>query len=265
MFAFALALTLAAAPPRGFVAAHSVELITEVDKRLARWLTHEGDRKAMLANEKELEKYFLGLGVKKPDTRAMIAASLEEQGQKAELQQFTAARVLIAYDHKSGVKLHFFDASNRCEVSLLNLGTEAKPRYVLFDGPRTDAKTIDSILERGRASESMLVFAEKKDGAWHTGSLPMPPPPDCTATIKSALKAIYTAERAYFAEYDAYSNSLTKIGVDAKKLGIGSVKVSVAGHAGPDQTFIITVGGLKGGLMTMNEKSDVGVITPCPE
>ncbi len=262
MLTLLLALTVNAPPARGFTAAHSVELVTEVDKRLAKWLTHEGDRKALLANEKELENYFLALGVKKPDTKAMIAASLKEQGDKPELKSFAGTRVLIEYDHNSGVKLHFFDASNRCEVSLLNLGTEAKPRYVLLDGPRTDAKTIDSILENGRASQSMLVFAEKKDAAWATGSLPAPPPPDCTATIKNALKAIYVAEKSYFAEKDAYSNSIAKIGVDAKSLGISSVKISVAGNA-PEQTFIIQVGH-KGGLMTMNDKSEVGVIAPCP-
>ena len=103
---------------------------------------------------------------------------------------------------------------------------------------------------------------EKKDGAWATGAVPPPPPPDCTGVLKSALKTIFTAEKAYFAEKDAYSNSLSKVGVDVKTLGITSAKVSVAGAA-PQQTFTIQVG-LKGGIMTMDDKGTVLTVADCP-
>jgi hypothetical protein len=262
MFALALTLTVLAAPPRGFVAAHSVELVTQVDTRLAKWLTHGGDREALLANEKELGVFLSTMGVKPADLPKMVEGARNEQLDNAELKQFTATRALLAYQGKYA-RLSYFDAdSNRCEVTLFNVGTEAKARYVLLGGPRTDSRTIEAELESGRASEAHLVFLEKVGAAWNTGSLPKPPPPDCTGLIKNALKTIFTAEKAYFAEKDAFSNSLGKIGVDAKSLGISSVKVSVAGNA-PHQTFVITVGH-SGGLMTMDEKGQTGVIAPCP-
>lgn len=146
----------------------------------------------------------------------------------------------------------------------MNVGTEAKPRYVLLGGPRTDMVTIADEVDRGREHEKMMVFAEKEKGVWHTGSLPKPPPPSCESVLKKALKAIYTAEQSYFAEKDEYSKSISKIGVDPKTLGVSSVKISVAGAA-PAQTFIIQVGHESGALMTMNEKGETGVIAPCKQ
>ena len=257
MLALALTLTVLAAP-RGLPAAHSVDLVTQVDNRLPKWLT--GDRKALLANAAELKSYFLSLGVAPADTASRVAAALAEQQDKAELQQLTANRVLIEYADRL-TQLSYFDAAgNRCVVSLLSVGTEASPRYVLLDGPRTDSRTIEAVLESGRQRKSMLVFAEKKDGAWFTGTLPQPPPPDCTAVMNKALKTIFTAQKAYFAEHDAYSNSLTKVGVDVKTLGITSAKVSVVGA--PEQTLTIQVG-LAGGVMRMDEKGATTVVTPC--
>ncbi len=261
MLSLALTLTLSVTPaPHGFSAAHSVELITEVDKRLAKWMTHSGDRAAMLANEKELESFFTSLGAK--NAKELAAQAAKEQADKPELTEFTTVRVLIEYSGKE-TTLNFFDGvGHRCEVPLMNIGTEAKPRYVLLGGPRTDMVTIGDEVERGRTSEKMMVFAEKEKGAWTTGSLPKPPPPSCDSVLKKALKQIYVAERSYFAEKDEYSKSLSKIGVDPKTLGVSSVKVSVAGAA-PSQTFIIEVGHASGGIMTMNEKGDTGVIAPC--
>lgn len=246
MLALALTLTVLAAPPRGFAAAHSVELVTQVDNRLAKWLTHGGDRKALLATPKELEAWLGAAAVKEPEAQPAQAP-------------FTPARVLIEYAGKR-TTLHYFDAEGaRCEVPLWTLGTEARPRYVLLGGPRTDTLPLEKVLER--RSEAMMVFAEKKDGAWFTGTLPKPPPPDCTGVIKNALKTIFTAQKAYFAEKDAYSNSLTKLGVDAKALGITSAKITVKGAA-PAQTFTIQIG-LKGGLMTMDDKGGVSIVADC--
>jgi len=256
MLSFAL-IVLAAAP--GFPVVHSVDLVTQVDKRLPKWLTGEGDRKALLATKKQLEAYFLSQNLKGPD---LVAAGLKEQAELPELKQFAAVKVLIEYAGKAAT-LHFFDeGGHRCEVPLFNVGTEAAQRYVLLGGPRTDSRTIEQLLEQGRDAKSMLVFAEKKDGAWNTGSMPKPPPPDCTTTLKKALNTILTAEKAYFAEHDAYSSSLTKVGVEARSLGVTAAKVSVKGQA-PAQTMVIEVG-LNAALMQMNEKGELTVVGACP-
>lgn len=260
MFALALTLTVLAAP-RGFPAAHSVELVTQVDKRLPKWLVGEGDRKVLFANAKELEAFFMSVGVKQPDVKKMVQDSLQEQAEKPEAQKFTTTRALITYAGKQ-TNVHYFDGEGRSlVVGLFSVGTEAAQRYVLLGVPRIEERTIESLVDSGRAASSMLVFLEKKDGAWFTGSLPKPPPPDCTMVIKNALKAIFTAEKAYFAEKDAYSNSLTKIGIDARSLGISSAKVSVAGNA-PDQTFTVQVG-LENGLMKMDDKGTLSVVSDC--
>ncbi|MDP2275237.1 MAG: hypothetical protein Q8K32_31115 [Archangium sp.] len=260
MLALALSLTVLTATPRGFPAAHSIELLTQVETRLPKWLTGEGDRKDLLANPKELEKFIATLGPQGEQLKTMVTNAVNDQAELPELKTFTASKVLIQYDDRQ-VTVNYFDGTgHRCVVPLLAVGTEAKPRYLLLDGPRTDERTIQELLEGGRA-KSMMVFAEKKDGAWSTGSMPAPPPPDCTMVLKKALKTLFTAEKAYFAEHDAYSNSLTKIGVDAKTLGITSAKVSVAGAA-PQQTFTIQVG-LDSGLMKMDDKGTVSIVADC--
>ncbi len=262
MLALALTLTvLAAAPPRGLPVAHSVDLVTQIDKRLPQWLTGGGDRKALLASPAELKSFFLSVGVMPADAIGLVAETLKQQQEKAEVQQFTATRVLIEYAEKMTALSYFDAAGSRCQVSLLSVGTEAAARYLLLDGPRIDSRTMDSLLEKGRKSKSMLVFAEKTDGAWFTGTLPAPRPPDCAAVMKSALKTIFVAEKAYFAEFDSYSNSLSKVGVEVKTLGITSAKVSIAGAA-PVQTFTIQVG-LEGGVMRIDDKAEITVVTPC--
>lgn len=262
MLALALTLSVLAASPRGFAAAHSSELVTQVDTRLAKWLTGGADLKSLLANPKELEGYFLSLGVTPAEVKKMVTASVSQQLEKPELQKFAATRALIAYSGKSATVSLFDESAHRCDVPLLAVGTEAAPRYVLLGGPQTDARTVESVVESGKMTQSMLVFLEKKGGAWSSGSLPMPPPPDCTAVLKRALKSIFVAEKSYFAEMDSYSNSLSKVGIDPKGLGVTSVKVSVAGNA-PVQTFTIQVG-LEGGVMKMDEKGELSVVSPCP-
>ena len=258
MLTLALALNVLCAAP-GFAVVHSVDLVTQVDRRLPKWLTGEGDRKALLASAKQLEAYFASLGLK--PTPEILAAAVKEQAELPEVKAFAPTRVQLEYTGK-GATLHFFDeGAQRCVVTLFNVGTEAAQRYVLLDGPRIDSKTIESQLERGRADKSMLVFEEKKDGAWNTGSLPMPPPPDCTMTMKNAMKTIFVAEKSYFAEKDAYSPSLSKVGVAVKSLGVSAAKVSVKGAA-PAQTFVIEVG-LDSGVMQMNDKGEVTLVGAC--
>lgn len=261
MLALTLTLTVLAAPPRGLPAAHSIELVGEVEKRLPKWLARSGDRKELLATPKELEAFFLAMGTKKPDVKAVVDAAVNEQAEGSELKEFTATKVLIEYAEQLAT-LHFFDeAGRRCAVPLVLIGTKAAPRYVLLGGPSTDARPLEKVVENAKRAEAMQVFAEKKDGAWTTGALPTPPPPDCPSTMKQALKAIWNAEKAYFAEKDAFSNSLTKIGVDVKSLGVTSAKISVAGVA-PTQTLVMQVG-LRGGVTQMNEKGEVTVVGDC--
>jgi len=265
MFSLVVALTILAAPPRGFVAAHTVELIEQVDARLPKWFEGGGDRKTLLATQDELQSMATRLG----------AAEAAQQNQSALPTQktFTATRVLVQYIEPAGapkkdappvqVSLHFFDDSNlRCEVPLLVLGTKASPRYVLISGPRIDMRALDELIDSAKVTESMIVYAEKKAGVWTTGSRPAPPPPDCKSTMKNALQTLLTAERAYFTANDsAYTKSVTKLGVDLKKLGITSAKASVFGSA-PAQTLVLEVG-LRGGVSQMNEKGEFTLLGDC--
>lgn len=186
---------------------------------------------------------------------------MTEQGAKAELQQFTTSRVLVEYDGKTAT-LNFFDeGGHRCVVSLFAVGTQAAPRYVLLTAPRTDSRPLAEVLQVARV-KGHLVFVEKTGSLWSTGTLPKPPPPDCTTVLKTALSAISAAEKAHFAEFDAYSSSISKLKVDLKALGVTSAKVSVAGHPGADQTFTIQVG-LGDGLMKVDDKGTVSIVSDC--
>lgn len=261
MLTLALTLTVLAAPPRGLTAAHSMELVERVEERLSKWLVLGGDRKELLATPKELEAYFKATGVAKADLKTLVEAAGKEQLEAPELKDFTPAKVLIEFtEHLATV--HFFDdAGHRCAVPLLVQGTKAAPRYVLMSGPITDTRTLEKVVEDAKSVEAMQVFADKKTGTWITGARPAPPPADCLSTMKTALKTLFTAEKAYFAEHDGYSKSVSKLGVDLKALGITSAKVSVAGAA-PTQTFVIEVG-LRGGVTQMNDKGEVTVVGDC--
>ena len=258
MLALALTLTVLAAPPRGFPAAHSVELITQVETRLPKWLTGGGDRAALLATPKELKDFFRSAGTEAAALDEQVAEALKSQARPA-FPEFTANRAIIEFaGHRT--TLNFFDeGGRRCEVPLIDIGTEKAPRYLLAGGPLVDTRPIEAVVKNAKAA--MAVYLEKKDGAWSTLSMPAPPPPDCISVLNVAAKTIFTAERAYFAEKDAYSNSLTKVGVDVKSLGITSAKVHVAGAA-PQQTFTAEVG-LRGGTVSINQKGELSVISPC--
>lgn len=260
MLALALALTVLAAPPRGLPGSHSSELVTQVETRLSAWLTGGGDRKALLATPAEVEAFVVTLGASPDERKAQVAAVLEKQARKPELTTFTATQALLEFAGKRATVSFFDGASHRCEVTLFDVGTAKAPRYVLLAGPRTDAREVRELADDGKAAGSMLVFLEKSNG-WTTTTLPTPPPPDCLAVLKAAAKTVYIAEQAWFAEKDTYSKSLSKVGVDVQSLGVTSAKVSVAGAA-PTQTFSADLG-LKGGLVRIDEKGTVTVVTPC--
>lgn len=264
MLALALTVTVLAAPPpaRGFAAAHTLELVEQVESRLPKWLTLGGDRKDLLANAKELEAMLLKQGVKKADVKALVDASLAEQNEAPGLQQFTATRVIVESNAQLATVSFFDDGGHRCEVPLLVVGTQAAPRYLLLSGPLTDTRSLDTVADAAKAADKMVVYAEKKTpGGWTTGSRPPPPPADCQTSMKTALKTLFTAEKAWFAEHDSYSKAITKLGVDLTKLGVSGAKVSVAGYP-PNQTFTIEVN-LRGGVMQMNEKGEATLVGDC--
>lgn len=263
MLSFVVALTILAAPPRGLVAAHTVELIEQIDSRLPKWLEGGSDRKALLATQAELEAMLIRTGVNKAEVKASAENAVQEQAQLPEQKTFTATRVLVQYVEPAQVSLHFFDDANlHCEVPLLVLGTKAAPRYVLRSGPRIDTRTLEQLIDSAKVTESMIVYAEKKAGVWTTGSRPAPPPPDCKSTMKNALQTLLTAEREYFTANDStFTKSLTKLGVDLKKLGITLAKASIAGSA-PHQTLVLEVG-LRGGVSQMNEKGEFTLVGDC--
>ncbi|MFT3711330.1 MAG: hypothetical protein QM817_27170 [Archangium sp.] len=213
----------------------------QVESRLTKWLSGGGDLVALTATPAEIKAH-------------PVPAAPESAG----LKDFTANRALIEYVGKVAT-LHLYDeAGHVCEVLLLAVGTsEALQRYVLLDAPRTYTRSFDDDAKALKDRKEMLVFIEKSKAGWNTGSMPEPPPPDCMGVIKGALQTIFDAEKKYFTANTAYSGSLTKIGVDAKTLGITSAKVSVS-----SQTFTIRAG-VRGGEMTMNEKGETAVIAPC--
>jgi hypothetical protein len=262
MLTLVLSLTVLAAPPRGFPAAHSVELVTQVDTKLPKWLTGGGDLKALLATPADFKTYFLSIGADPADVPALVAEAVHALADKAELQQFAATKALIEYAGKATSVNYFDDGGHHCQVTLLAVGTEAAQRYVVLTSPHTDSRTLEDVAKRMKQGKEMMVFLEKTGGAWNTGSMPAPPPPDCTTVLKNALKTIYVAEKSYFGEHDAYSNSLSKVGVDPRSLGVNSAKVSIAGAA-PEQTFTIQVG-LGSAVMKMDDKAEITVVTPCP-
>ncbi|MFO0596249.1 MAG: hypothetical protein U0228_13120 [Myxococcaceae bacterium] len=265
MLATALTLTvvLTGAPPaRGFLAPHTPEVVTQVETRLPQWLNGGGDWNALLATPAELKTYFVSTGVKAAATAPLVEQAVKNQAGAPELKDFTATRALVEFVGKRA-ELHLYDASGHvCEVTLLAVGTvESQQRYVVLSAIRTATRGFDEDAKALKDRKEMLVYVEKTNGQWNTGSMPSPPPPDCTSTITAALKTLFAAEKSYLQAHDAYTNSIGKLGVDLRPLGISSAKISVAGNA-PQQTFSIQVGA-GAGVMKMDEKGEVTTIVPC--
>jgi hypothetical protein len=266
VLALALSVTVLAAPPvRGFHAVHTIELITQVESRLPKWLELGGDRTALLATAKELETSFFRQGVKKADLKSAVDVAVAQQAEAPALKTFIPTRALVESDAYTAT-VHFFDDAGRhCGASLLVVSTQfgagAGARFLLMRGPFTDDRSLDAVADAGKSAEKMVVYAEKKADGWTTGSRPPRPPADCQSSMKAALEALYAAEKAWFAEHDAYSKAVTKLGVDLTKLGVTSAKISIGGYP-PRQTFTIEVG-LRGGVMQMNEKGEANLIGDC--
>jgi hypothetical protein len=254
-----MATLFAAAPGRGLQVSNEVELVTQVEARLADWLVAGGDREVMLATADELRTHFRALGVGAADLAAMVDRAKTEQADHAKLTTFTATRTLVSVKGRD-TSLNFFDAEgHRCDVPLATLGPL---RYVLLSGPRTDSRSLDDVVNEWKgAGRVKHVFFEKTNGKWVARALPPPPPPGCDALLKKAAKAIFTAEKSYFAEQDRYSNDFEALGIEPKALGIRTLKVSLAATA-EHSTFTaeLTLGD---GLAQVNEAGDITFVTHC--
>jgi hypothetical protein len=258
MIALALVVTVTASAPHGITASDAAELIKQVETRLPSWITGGGDRKALLANPKELREFFSALGVKPADVKNMVTKAVEEQAELPALHGFVPARVLAVRGARE-TTLSFFDAAGAtCEVPLLEV---TRGRYVLLGGPYADTRSFADLIRDAAAFKKSDVVAgfEKRGGAWETISV-APPPPDCNARLKTATKSVYVAERSYFAEMDTYTDALEKIGVDPKSLGAG-VKVTLKG-TGANVSFSAEVT-LEDGVSRVDDTGAITVVKAC--
>ncbi len=251
---------LAAAPTRGLRAASEVELITQVEARLATWLVGSGDREDVLASPSELRAHFVALGVNAADASAMLVDTQKQQHVLADLQAFSATRALVVSKGRD-VSLNLFDAEGRrCELSLLMLG--ATQRVVVLSGPRTDARSVDAVLSDWRAAGRVVTkLFEKRDSGWTAVAVPAAPAPGCETTLTQAAQAVYRAEKSYFAEADRYSNDFERVGIDPQALGVRSVKVSLTATA---ETASFTAElALGEGVVTITERGELGFVSRC--
>ncbi|MDP1914767.1 MAG: hypothetical protein Q8L14_00890 [Myxococcales bacterium] len=258
MVALLVSLSVFAGAPRGLAVKDSLELVTQVDARLAKWMTHGGDRKAQLANKQELTVFAATFPVQPDDRKRLIAAMLKEQNDKPELKTFVPVKALVTVT--SQTSLDFFDAeARRCSMGFAAVGKEQ--RLVLLGGPFTDDRTLEKEIASAKSLEGTVALFEKKDGAWAAVDLPAPPPPTCLDLLKKAAKAVLTAEESYLAEKDSYSKDLSELGVNVKDLGLSSVKIELKG-AGPTGTFTAEVAA-KDGVVRINEQGETTVVKPC--
>jgi len=258
MLALLVSLTVVAGAPRGLAVKDEVDLVTQVDARLAKWMTHGGDRKALLANEQELTAFAGTLAVHPDDRNRLIVAMLKEQRDAPVLKLFVPVKALVTVTNQTS--LDFFDAEgHRCSMGFAAVGKEQ--RLVLLDGPFTDDRTLEKEVESAKSLQGAVALFEKNDGVWGPVALPTPPPPTCLDVLKKAAKYVVVAEKSYFAEYDSYSNDFAKVGIDVKKLGVSSVKVDLQG-SGPTGTFVAEVA-WKNGVVRTNERVETTVVKDC--
>lgn len=261
MLSLFVSLAVLGGAPRGLAVKDNADLVTQVDTRLPKWLVLGGDHKALRANKQELTAYAESLPVVPADRKNIIKAMMEEQTLKPELTTFAAEKALVTVT--SQVSLAFFDAQNRrCSMGFTTTTGKAGGRLVLLGGPMTDDRTLQAELESAKMLEAKVELFEKKGGAWVPMAIPAPPPPSCTDELKKAAKAVYLAEKSYFAETDAYSNDLAKLGVDVKALGASAVKVELKG-TGATASFTAEVS-LKGGVARVDDSSgQPTIVKPC--
>lgn len=261
MLSLLVSLAVLGGAPRGLQVKDSADLVTQLDTRLPKWLVLGGDRKAQLANKKEIAAYIDSLPVAPADRKRMAAAVLEEQALPSGAQTFAAVKALVRVTG-SLTNVAFFDGQgNQCSLGFVSTTGKPGGRLVLLGGPNVDQRSLESELESSKMLEAKVELFEKKDSAWVVMAAPAPPPPSCTDELKKAAKTVYIAEKSYFAETDSYSTDLVKIGVDVKALG-ATVKVDLKG-AGATASFSAEVS-MKGGMARVDDSSgQPTIVKPC--
>ncbi len=264
MIALLVSLTVVAGAPRGLAVKDSLDLVTRVDARLAKWMTHGGAWKALLATKAEVIAFEEAIPIRLSvaDRRRIIDEVLRVQSVKPELRTFVALKALVA-SLGAQASVSFFDSDGRrCYLSFSTAGHAG--RWVLLTGPYTDDRTLEKEVESAKSLDATVTLFEKKDGAWAAADVPAPPPtppPGCLDVLKKAAKSVVMAEKSYFAERDEYSKDLSALGVDVKSLGVSSVKIELKG-SGPTGTFTAEVAG-KDGVVRINEQVETTVVKAC--
>lgn len=262
MLSLLVSLTVLGGAPRGLLVKDNADLVTQVETRLPKWLALGGDRKALLANRVEVAAYVDSLPIALADRKRMAAAVLEEQALPSGAESFAAGKAVVRSSGKL-TNVAFFDGQgNQCSLGFVSATGKAGGRLVLLGGPNVDQRSLESELETAKMLEAKVELFEKKGGAWVVMAAPAPLPPSCTDELKKAAKAVFIAEKSYFAETDAYSNDLVKLGVDVKELGASAVKVELKG-TGATASFTAEVS-LKGGVARVDDSSgEPTIVKPC--
>ena len=264
MLSLLVSLSVLGGAPRGLAMKDHADLVTQVDTRLPKWLVLGGDRKALLANKKEVAAYIDSLAVAAVDRKRMAASVLEEQALPSGAKAFVAVKALVRVT-ETMTTVGFFDGQdNRCSASFVSTTGKPGGRLVLLGGPFVDQRTLESELETAKTLEAKVELFEKKEGAWGPMAIPAPPAPPaptCTDALKKAAKSVYISEKSYFAETDTYSNDFAKVGIDVKSLGASSVKVDVKGAA-EKATFTAEVS-MQGGVARVDDTGAITVVKPC--
>ena len=237
-----LSLTLAA-EPRGFDVRDPVKLIVELEQRLPDWLLSKGDRNVHLATSEELKAYAGGRD-------ELVPELLAEQSAPPGVTTFAGAVRAFVEKGDAHVLVSFFDArGQRCAVLLLGSGD----RYVVGSGPRVDRKTFEEV-----ALDRKMIF-EKKQNAWtrHSTSSSLP----CSESLKRAARAVFLAEKSFFAENDRYTASMGELGEIDLPAG-ATVKVTLTGNKSAPH-FRASLS-MNGGEVTLSDsEGSPTLVRPC--
>ena len=204
-----LSLTLAAAP-RGFDVREPVSLLVELEKRLPDWLRSEGDRHLHLATPEELKAYVGGRDELLPEL-------LAEQRAPPGTTTFRGAMRAFIDKGADHVLVSFFDArGQRCALFLIS----SADTYVVASGPKVDRRPFEEV-----AFDRKMIF-EKSQNGWTRhppyGALP------CGESLRRAARAVFFAEKTFFAENGRYTASMGVL--DEVDLPTGAaVKVTLTG------------------------------------
>lgn len=245
----ALAFTLLAAP-HGLEFTSPLDAVTQVDARFNDWLQNKGDRKATLATRAEVEANLKPLTLDAKELKKLTAQTLADMKPGKLPKHLTPTRAVIdPVPGEGSVELVFLGAEGEpaCAVGFFAL---PNGRWVLQSGPVClPAPPLEKVL-RGKK----LLF-EKQNGAWAAGAQPTCP------TLREAAKAVYVAEKSYFAEFDTYSADLKKVGIDEAALK-AKVNVTVKG-TGATASFSAEATGDGGAITVTDASSELKVTKPC--